>query len=77
MDSPFKRSVALAAILRSAIRRQPRGLFTVSDPGRYHDGRRDLKLTLREHFIEQVETYNAAVFSNGKRNFSTCGDVFD
>ena len=77
MDSPLKRSVALAAILRSAIKRQPRGLFTVSDPGRYQDGRRDLKLTLREHFIEQVEIYNAAVFSNGKRNSCTCGDVFD
>ena len=77
MDSPFKRSVALAAILRSAIKRQPRGLFTVSDPGRYQDGRRDLKLTLREHFIEQVRMYNAAVFSNGRRNSCTCGDVFD
>ncbi len=77
LDSPFKRSVALAAILRSAIKRQPRGLFTVSDPDRYQDGRRDLKLTLHEHFVEQVETYNAAVFSNGKRNSCTCGDVFD
>jgi DNA adenine methylase/adenine-specific DNA-methyltransferase len=77
MDSPFKRSVALAAMLRSAIKRQPRGLFTVSDPTRYQDGRRDLQLTLREHFIEQVEAYNAAVFSNGKRNSVTCGDVFD
>ena len=75
IDSPFKRSVALAAILRSAIKRQPRGLFTVSDPGRYQDGRRDLQLTLREHFIEQVASYNAAVFSNGKRNSCTCGDV--
>jgi adenine-specific DNA-methyltransferase len=77
MDSPFKRAIALAAILRSAIKRQPRGLFTVSDPGRYQDGRRDLKLTLRDHFIEQVAIYNAAVFSNGKRNSCTCGDVFD
>lgn len=77
MDSPFKRSIALAAILRSAIKRQPRGLFTVSDPGRYQDGRRDLKLTLREHFVEQVEIYNTAVFSNGKRNSWTCSDVFD
>ena len=75
IDSPFKRAVALAAILRSAIKRQPRGLFTVSDPGRYQDGRRDLQLTLREHFIEQVVFYNAAVFSNGKRNSCTCGDV--
>lgn len=77
MDSPLKRAVALAAILRSAIKRQPRGLFTVSDPTAYQDGRRDLKLTLREHFIEQVDAYNAAVFSNGQRNSCSCGDVFD
>ncbi len=76
LESPLKRAVALAAILRSAIKRQPRGLFTVSDPSAYQDGRRDLKLTLREHFIEQVEAYNSAVFSNGKRNSVTCGDVF-
>ncbi len=76
MDSPLKRSIALASILRSAIKRQPRGLFTVGDPGRYQDGRRDLQLTLREHFVEQVDAYNAAVFSNGKRNSSSCGDVF-
>ena len=77
MDSPVKRSIAIAAILRSAIKRQPRGLFTVSDPERYQDGRRDLQLTLREHFIEQVACYNAAVFTNGKRNVSSCGDVFN
>jgi len=77
MDSPLKRAVALAALLRSAIKRQPRGLFTVSDPTRYQDGRRDLQLTIREHFLEQVDIYNAAVFSNGKRNSVTCGDVFD
>ncbi len=77
IDSPFKRAVALAAILRSAIKRQPRGLFTVSDPGRYQDGRRDLQLTLREHFVEQTACYNAAVFTNGRRNSVSCGDVFD
>jgi adenine-specific DNA-methyltransferase len=76
LDSPFKRAVALAALLRSAIKRQPRGLFTVSDPSRYQDGRRDLQLSVREHFIEQVEIYNAAVFSNGKRNVATSSDVF-
>lgn len=77
LDSPFKRSLAIAALLRSAIKRQPRGLFTVSDPERYLDGRRDLQLSLRQHFVEQVEAYNKAVFSNGKRNSATCGDVFD
>ena len=77
LKSPFKRAMALAAILRSAIKRQPRGLFTVSDPSAYQDGRRDLLLTLKQHFIEQVEIYNSAVFSNGKRNAVTCGDVYD
>lgn len=76
LDSPLKRAVALAALLRSSIKRQPRGLFTVSDPSRYQDGRRDLQLSIREHFVEQVDAYNAAVFSNGKRNAVTCGDVF-
>ncbi|NBB78730.1 MAG: DNA methyltransferase [Verrucomicrobia bacterium] len=77
LESPLKRAVALAALLRSAIKRQPRGLFTVSDPTRYQDGRRDLQLTIREHFVEQVDAYNGAVFSNGRRNFVSCGDVFD
>ena len=77
LDCPVKRAVALAALLRSAIKRQPRGLFTVSDPSRYQDGRRDLNLTIREHFIEQVEAYNDAVFSNSRENIATCGDVFD
>lgn len=77
IESPLKRAVALAALLRSAIKRQPRGLFTVSDPTRYQDGRRDLQLRLNEHFIEQVEAYNNAVFTNGQRNTASCGDVFN
>lgn len=77
MNSPSKKAIAIASLLRSCIKRQPRGLFTVAgDPERYKDGRRDLLLSLREHFVEQVEIYNAAVFSNGKRNRSTSGDVF-
>lgn len=77
IDSPYKRAMALAALLRSAIKRQPRGLFTVGDPTRYQDGRRDLQLNISEHFIEQVTAYNAAVFSNGRRHSVTCGDVFE
>jgi len=78
LKSPSKRAIVIAALLRSCIKRQPRGLFTVAgDPERYKDGRRDLTLSLREHFLEQVEIYNAAVFSNGKRSRSTSGDVMD
>lgn len=77
LNSPTKRSVALAALLRSCIKRQPRGVFTVSGIGeKYNDGRRDLRLSLEEHFVEQVALYNAAVFSNGMQNSSHQGSVF-
>lgn len=66
MRSSPKRTMALAALIRSCAKRQPRGVFTVSDPTRYLDGRRDLKLSLAEHFVEQVDAYNAVVFDSGR-----------
>jgi len=44
---------------------------------RYDDGRRDLQLSLEEHFVEQVAVYNDAVFSNGRQNFAYQSDVFE
>ncbi len=73
----YRRALALAALIRSCVKRQPRGVFTVSgDLDNYDDGRRDLRLTLREHFAEQVAAYNACVFSNGRPNRALHGDVF-
>ncbi len=75
--SELPRTVALSALLRSCVKRQPRGVFTVSgDLANYDDGRRDLRLSLREHFAEQLAAYNACVFSNGRRNLALHGDVF-
>ena len=72
------RALAYAALFRSCLKRQPRGVFTLSgDLSRYDDGRRDLKLSLEEHFLEQVAVYNNAVFSNGRRNVAMRSDVFD
>jgi DNA adenine methylase/adenine-specific DNA-methyltransferase len=77
LPSPAKRALALAALLRACIKRQPRGVFTVAgDLANYDDGRRDLQLSLREHFFEQVEAYNAAVFNNGQAHRVEQGDVF-
>ena len=77
LSDPYKRSLALAALIRSCVKRQPRGVFTVAgDPLRYKDGRRDLRLSLREHFMEQVTAYNAATFSNNKDNKATRSDIF-
>jgi adenine-specific DNA-methyltransferase len=78
LEDPHQRAVALAALIRACVKRQPRGVFTVAgDPQRYKDGRRDLKLSLEEHFVEQAVTYNAAVFDNGRKNRAMRSDVFD
>jgi adenine-specific DNA-methyltransferase len=73
-----QRAIAVAALIRSCAKRQPRGVFTVAgDPEHYKDDRRDLKLSLREHFSEQIDAYNAAVIDNGQRNSARCGDIFE
>lgn len=77
MRNPYRKSLALSALIRSCVKRQPRGVFTVAgDPERYKDGRRDLRLSLREHFVEQVQIFNQSVFDNGRHNRALRGDVF-
>jgi adenine-specific DNA-methyltransferase len=76
--SPPKRAIGIASLIRACAKRQPRGVFTVAgDPERYKDARRDLRLTLEEHFLEGVPIFNAAVFDNGQENRALRGDVFD
>ena len=70
-----KRDLAISALILSAARRQPRGVFTVCGP-RYDDGRRDLRLSLREHFGERAAEYNSVVFDSGQPCAALCGDVF-
>lgn len=78
LENPFSRAITLAALIRSCVKRQPRGVFTIAgDPEHYKDGRRDLQLSLREHFFEQVGVYNEAVFDNGEANEAHCSDVFE
>jgi DNA adenine methylase/adenine-specific DNA-methyltransferase len=78
LRNPYRRAIAIAALIRSCVKRQPRGVFTVSgDPEHYKDGRRDLRLSLREHFIEQVDAYNRSVFSNAHAHHVRHGDVFE
>lgn len=59
-----KRSLAIAALILASAKKQPRGVFTFTNL-RYDDGRRDLHLSLREHFAEAVEAYNSVVFDSG------------
>ncbi len=78
LEHRHEHALALAALIRSCLKRQPRGVFTVAgSPARYDDDRRDLKLSLHAHFIEQVAVYNAASFDNGRRNRARHGDAFE
>jgi adenine-specific DNA-methyltransferase len=78
LEHPHEQALAFAALFRSCLKRQPRGVFTVSgDLSRYDDGRRDLKLSLEEHFLEQIQVFNEAVFDNGRQNHAVRADVFE
>src|SRR5712691_1337562 len=70
-----KRDLAIAALVLASARRQPRGVFTFTDM-RYDDGRRDLRMSLREHFRERAAEYNRVVFDSGQPCTAACGDVF-
>ena len=76
-ENPHQRALAMAVLIRSCAKRQPRGVFTISgNLSKYDDGRRDLQLSIEEHFFEQVRIFNEAVFSNGRHNRAECVDVF-
>lgn len=78
LESPYEQALAYAALFRSCSKRQPRGVFTVSgDLSRYDDGRRDLQLSVEEHFLEQIEIYNGTVFDNHRKNVALRGDIFE
>lgn len=72
----YKKDIAIAALCLAAARKQPRGVFTVTS-FRYDDGRRQLRMPLRDLFLEAVQEYNAAVFDNGRINRALCKDVFE
>lgn len=67
MDNQYKQAIAMEALIRTCVKKRPRGIFTyVGD--RYNDGRKDLVKSFEEQFLDAVEVINEAVFSNKKRN---------
>lgn len=78
LQNPHQQALAFSALFRSCLKRQPRGVFTISgDLSHYDDGRRDLRMSIEEHFLEQIEVYNCAVFDNGCENQALRSDVFE
>ncbi len=74
LKNPYKRAIAMSALIRSCLKKRPRGIFTYIGH-RYDDGRKDLTMSFRAQFLEAVEAVNAAVFSNGKINKARNGDA--
>ena len=74
--SGYKQAVAIAALVLAAARKQPRGVFTFTNL-RYDDGRRDLHISLREHFRERAADYNRVVFDSGQPCAALSSEVFD
>ncbi|MFH1061955.1 MAG: Dam family site-specific DNA-(adenine-N6)-methyltransferase [Candidatus Omnitrophota bacterium] len=75
LGNEYKRALALSALNRACLKRRARGIFTYVGH-KYDDGRRDMKIDLRQHFLENVEAFNHAVFNNGFKNESFTGDIF-
>jgi len=76
LDGPLKRSLALAAGCRAAMKKRPRGIFTFTGRKGW-DGRRDLRLSMEEQFLIAAQKLNAAVWSNKLANKALCRDVFE
>lgn len=76
IQDQYKHAIAMTALIRACLKKRPRGIFTYTG-FRYDDGRKDLKKSLSQQFIEAVEAVNKAVFDNGRPNQSRCGDAMD
>lgn len=75
LDNAYDRSIAMAALTRACTKKRPRGIFTYTGM-RYNDGRKDLKLTLKDHFKSAVDAINDAIFDNGTTCKSINSDAF-
>lgn len=76
IKDPYKRAIAMTALIRACTKKRPRGIFTYTGE-RYNDGRKDLKKSLKQQFLEAVQAVNKAVFDNGKVNKAKHGDAME
>ena len=74
LKSPYKRAIAMSALIRACLKKRPRGIFTYIG-NRYDDGRKDLVMPFRAQFLEAIDMVNAAVFDNGQQNKARNGDA--
>jgi DNA adenine methylase len=61
LSSPKKRAIAKAALIRACLKKRPRGIFTYVGH-RYDDGRKDLRMSFEEQYLDAVRAINGAIF---------------
>ncbi len=74
IKNKYKQAIAMSALIRAALKKRPRGVFTYTGE-RYNDHRKDLETSLENHFLHAVKIINDAVFDNHHENKSRCGDA--
>lgn len=74
LKNQYERAIAQAALIRTCIKKRPRGIFTYTGH-RYDDGRKDLRTGFAEHFLAAVDVVNASVFDNGHVCKARLGDA--
>lgn len=72
--NPYKKAIAMSALIRTCLKKRPRGIFTYVGH-RYDDGRKDLVKPFRQQFLEAVDTINNSVFYNGRIHRARHGDA--
>lgn len=74
LKNPYQRAIATASLCRACFKKRPRGIFTYVGY-RHDDGRKDLRMSFEDQFLEAVQVYNEAVFDNGQENRAVRGDA--
>ena len=69
LKNPYEKAIAKSALIRACFKKRPRGIFTYVGQ-RYNDGRKDLRISFQEHFLNAVQEINNAIFDNGMKNKS-------
>ncbi|PKN77918.1 MAG: DNA adenine methylase, partial [Candidatus Cloacimonetes bacterium HGW-Cloacimonetes-1] len=64
LECEYKQALGISALVRACLKKRPRGIFTYTGQ-KYDDGRKDIKCSITEHFIESLSLFNNAVFDNG------------
>lgn len=81
LDNPYKRSIALAAAVRTCVYKMPGGKFRPnllpyrSPNHRYHKPK--FREPIEDVFRSFLLAYNAAVFDNGQQNLALNGNILD